>query len=289
MIKSLLREPLVHFLVLASLLFAAWFIRNPRSTAPELPRPKIEITQSRIDSLIDIFAKTRQRPPTQEELRGLLDDFLQEEIFYREALAMKLDEDDSIVRRRLRQKMELFVEDLTSAAQPSQDQLDQFLQANADQFRVDRKVAFRQVYLNPEKHVETFEQDVAELKAKLNEKSDPNEYGDTFLLPASFELTPLPQLTQAFGENFGPSVFALKAGEWLGPIASGYGAHLVFVVGKEEGRLPSLEEIRPSVELEWFARKRAAAKREFYERLRQKYQIVVETPKEAPAGKEPPP
>ena len=252
------------------------------------PRPKIVIAESRVDSLIDIFAKTRQRPPTPQELRGLIDDYLQEEMFYREALAMGFDNDDPIVRRRLRQKMELFVEDITSAAQPSEQQLAEFLTNHADQFRVDRRVAFKQIFLNLEKHGDDFEQDFAELKSKLDEQSDPEEHGDSFLLPATFELTTLRQLTQMFGGEFGEEVFAQRTGAWQGPVASAFGAHLVFVEQKDEGRLPPLEEIRSSVELEWFARRRADAKRDFAEKLREKYQIVIEVPGEAAKAKEPP-
>jgi len=287
MIKSFLREPLLHFLVLGGLLFAVWAVRSPDATDAAPPKPKILISESRIDSLIDIFAKTRQRPPTQQELRGLIDDHLHEEIFYREALALGFGEDDAIVRRRLRQKMELFFEDLASAAQPSEGQLAEFLQANPDQFRVDRKVAFRHIYLNPEKHADALEKDIAELKSQLTSDSNPEDYGDTFLLPAAFELTPLRELTQLFGEGFGENVFAMTKGEWQGPIVSGYGAHLVLVVGKAAGRLPPLEDIRPSVELEWYARKRANAKRESFENLREKYEIVIEAPKEAAAKNTP--
>ncbi|MBS0264436.1 MAG: peptidyl-prolyl cis-trans isomerase, partial [Planctomycetes bacterium] len=240
MMKSLLREPLLHFLVLAGGLFALWAVRNPESTRGEPSRPQITISEARIDSLIDIFAKARHRPPTQQELAGLIDDFLQEEVFYREALAMKLDEDDTIVRRRLRQKMELFVEDFTSAAQPTAEQLADFLQEQADQFRVDRRVAFRHVYLNPEKHPDTLDKDLETLKAELERKADPAELGDTFLLPGEFELTSLRQLTQLFGEDFGPQVYAQAAGAWQGPVSSGFGVHLVWIVAKEEGRLPAL-------------------------------------------------
>ncbi|MFN0056646.1 MAG: peptidyl-prolyl cis-trans isomerase [Planctomycetales bacterium] len=289
MIKSVVREPLFQFLVLGGALFGVWLIRKPQSTPTEPSRPQILITESRIDSLIDQFAKTRQRPPTPQELRGLVDDFLQEEMFYREALAMGLDKDDSIVRRRLRQKMELLVEDLISAAQPTEQQLAQFLEDHADQFRVDQRVALRQVFLNPEKHPDGLEQAIAELKGSLDAHSNPEEHGDPFLLPALFELTSVRQLTQMFGGEFGQAVFALKAGEWLGPISSAYGEHLVFVDAKDEGRLPALDEIRPAVELEWFARRRADAKRDFYEKLRARYEITIETRDEPARGKELPP
>lgn len=288
MIKTVLREPLFQFLILGAALFGLWAIRNPVSTSAEPPRPKIVIEEARVDSLIDIFAKTRQRPPSPQELRGLIDDYLQEETFYREALAMGFDKDDTIVRRRLRQKMELFVEDITSAAPPSDQQLADFLRENADQFRVDRRVALRQIFLNPDKHGDAFEQVLADLKSKLDEHADPEEHGDSFLLPSTFELTPLRQLTQMFGGEFGDEVFAQPTGAWQGPIASAFGAHLVFVDQKDDGRLPPIEEIRSAVELEWFARRRADAKRDFATKLREKYEIVVEMPATAADAKEPP-
>lgn len=289
MMKSVWREPLFQFLLLGGALFGLWTIRNPESTPAAPPQPRIVVEEARIDSLIDIFTKTRQRPPTPQELRGLIDEFLQEEMFYREALAMGLDKDDSIVRRRLRQKMELFVEDITSAAAPSEQQLAEFLKNHADQFRVDRKVAFRQIYFNPEKHADALEQELEQLKAKLDADSDPEEYGDPFLLPTVTELTAVRQLTQMFGGEFGQEVFALETGEWQGPVASAYGAHLVFVEQKDEGRLPALDEIRSAVELEWFARRRSDAKQDFYEKLRGRYEIVIETPEEPDSRKEPSP
>jgi hypothetical protein len=286
MIKSLLREPLFHFLILGGALFVFWAWNNPDESGPKPDKPRIVITESRIDSLIDIWTKTRQRPPTQQELRGLIDDYLREEIFYREALAMGLDEDDTIVRRRLRQKMELFVEDFASAAPPSVKELEEFLQSHANQFRVDRKVALRQIYLNPDKHADTLEQDVQELLAELDANSNPGQYGDSFLLPVVFELTPVRQLTQMFGGEFGQNVYAQETGTWSGPITSGYGVHLVFVEEKEEGRLPPLEEIRPVVEREWFAQKRSEAKRQFFEKLRERYEIIIELPEEDPQAAE---
>ena len=288
MIKSLLREPLLHFLILGSVLFAFWFWRNPDSLDSQLEpeKPQIVITESRIDSLIDIWTKTRQRPPTQQELRGLIDDYLQEEIFYREALAMGLDEDDTIVRRRLRQKMELFVEDFASAAPATDQELADFLESHEDRFRVDRQASLRQIYLNPEKHGERLKQKIEDLQQTLDESSNPEEFGDSFLLPVFFELTPLNQLTRTFGGEFGQLVYEQNPGEWTGPIPSGYGVHLVFVEEKEDGRLPELEEIRPLVEREWIAQRRSDAKRDFYDKLKTRYEIIIESPDQSSSQQE---
>jgi hypothetical protein len=165
-------------------------------------------------------------------------------------------------------------------------ELEEFLQSHANQFRVDRKVALRQIYLNPDKHADTLEQDVQELLAELDANSNPGQYGDSFLLPVVFELTPVRQLTQMFGGEFGQNVYAQETGTWSGPITSGYGVHLVFVEEKEEGLLPPLEEIRPVVEREWFAQKRSEAKRQFFEKLRERYEIIIELPEEDPQAAE---
>lgn len=277
--KSLLREPLFHFLILGTLLFAIWYVREEgqQQSPVDSSKPQIVITESRIDSLIDIWTKTRQRPPTPDELRGLIDDFLREEIFYREAVAMGLDENDTIVRRRMRQKLELFVEDFATAASPTTVQLQGFLASHPDRFRVDRKLTIRHIYFKPDRHPEGLDQEIAELHQSLDASSDPTRYGDPFLLPSEFNSIALTELDQLFGNNFGQRLFDFETDQWLGPIESAYGQHLVYLDEKIEGRLPALEEIRPSVEREWFARAREDAKQEFYEKLRDRYEIVIES------------
>ena len=283
MIKNLLREPLVHFLLLGGVVFALWYVYEPEQVESEPKKPEIVISESRIDNLIDIWTKTRQRPPTPQELRGLVEDHLREEIFYREGLALGLDKDDVIIRRRMRQKMELFVEDLASAAPPSEEDLQKFLDNNEDQFRVDRKFTLRQIYINPDRHEDTLKQDIEKLREQLTENSDPAEFGDPFLLPPTYQQIPLSRLDQEFGQGFGQRVAELEPGEWSAPVPSGYGLHLVYVDERTEGRLPPLEEIRSELEREWFARTRSRAKEEFFQKLRARYEIRIELPEAAPS------
>ena len=126
--------------------------------------------------MLDSFTQTRQRPPTQEEWEGLIRDRVRQEVFYREALALGLDKDDLIIRRRLQQKMEFVSDDVAAQAQPTDAELNAYLQAHPDSFRVDQRFTFRQVYLNPEKHGKSLARDAAQLLAQLNQAGRQSRY-----------------------------------------------------------------------------------------------------------------
>jgi len=158
MLKSLLKEPLFHFLLLALALFAAYGALNPVQTSKQ---DRIVIASAKIEQLATSFAKTWQRPPTDTELKGLIDDWVREEIAVREATAMGLDRDDTVVRRRLRQKLEFLSDDVAAQVSPSEDDLKAYLAAHPEKFQVEQRYTFRHVYLNPERHS-------ADLEAKLD-------------------------------------------------------------------------------------------------------------------------
>ncbi len=107
-----LREPLVHFLLLGGVLFLIFGLTNQTGTTNSDQR--IVVSAGRIEQLATVFGKTWQRPPTSKELKGLIDDFVLEEVYYRQAVAMGIDRDDTIIRRRLRQKLEFLTDDVSS-------------------------------------------------------------------------------------------------------------------------------------------------------------------------------
>ncbi len=163
---KILREPLLHFLLLGAVIFAAYgWVSKRISDEPG----KIVVTQGQIASMVETFTGTWQRPPTSEELEGLIRDRVREEVYYREALALGLDKDDIIIRRRLRQKMEFVTDDVVAQAQPTDDELSAYLKAHPDPFRVQPMFTFSQVYLDPEKHGENLARDTAQLLAQLNQ------------------------------------------------------------------------------------------------------------------------
>ena len=283
MLKSLLREPLVQFLLLGAALFAldAWL----RPAAAPAAGGEIAVSEARIRNLAQNFARTWQRPPTREELDGLVDTHVREEVMVREALALGLDRDDAIIRRRLQQKMEFVSEEAAALARPTDDELNAYLEANADAFRVAPRATFVQVYLDPAKRSGTIDADVKRLLETLNRSGAQPDFanmGDRLtLLDPRYDDTSEAEVARLFGAEFAAALVKQPVGKWVGPIRSGYGAHLVRVDSLQPGGTPSLEEVRPLVEREWTNAKRQALSKAFYEKLRSKYAIKVQMP-EAP-------
>jgi PPIC-type PPIASE domain len=283
MLKSLLREPLVHFLLLGAALFAldAWL----RPTAATAANTEIVVSEARIRNLAQNFRRTWQRPPTREELDGLVESHVREEVLYREALALGLDRDDTIIRRRLQQKIEFISEEAAALAKPTDEELNAYLKANADAFRVEPRATFSQVYLDPRKRSSTLEADAKRLLAALNGGSaspDPAQLGDRLMmLEHRYEGGAKAEVARLFGNDFADALVKQPVGKWVGPIASGYGVHLVKVESLAAGGTPALDEVRPLVEREWANVRRQEVGKAFYERLRAKYAIKVQMPEAA--------
>jgi hypothetical protein len=271
-----IREPLVHFLVLGAVFFAI-FGRG----AAESPSGSTEIvvTSADIDRIAAGFAATWQRPPTDQELEGAINDYVREEVLYRTGLSKGLDKDDTIVRRRIRQKMEFFLEDTVGA--PGDTELRAFYAANNDKFASEPRIAFRQVFISskrgdPDADAKTVLRQLVALGPGAKRDGDP------LLLPETFGLTPISQVTAQFGDAFAGDLAATPAGNWAGPLKSAYGLHLVLVTRTEPSQVPPFEEVRAAVEREWYAARRASVLDEEYQKLRSRFHVRVETPASVP-------
>jgi hypothetical protein len=275
---KILREPLLHFLLLGAVIFTVYgWVSNPSRDKPA----EIVITQGQVASMVDGFTRTWQRPPTRDELQGLVRDRVREEVYYREAIALGLDKDDIIVRRRLRQKMEFVTDDVVAEAEPTEEELGSYLKMHPDSFRLSQLFTFSQVFLNPQLHGEHLAHDTSQLLAQLNKAgsaADVSVLGDSFLLDHTFDALPAGEVTKLFGENFATKLGGISPGQWQGPIESGYGLHLVFVSARTEGRLPALNDIRDAVQREWANTRRLEANEQFYRELLKRYTVTVERP-----------
>lgn len=281
--KSFLREPLVHFLLAGAALFG-WYEWRGGGAGPGSTR--IVVGSGQIESLAAGFARTWQRPATEAELKGLLDEWVREEIAVREAMAMGLDRDDTVIRRRLRQKLEFLVEDFAAAAPPTDEELRSWLAAHPETFRTETQVALRQVFLSRERRGAAAESDARALLARLvaaGPEAPIGELGDPSLLPQELGLARLGELERVFGAELARGIEALAPGAWSGPLASSYGLHLVLVRGRVEGGTPPLEAIRPAVERELLAARRRQQIARMYERLLERYTVVVERRPAEPA------
>jgi hypothetical protein len=274
--RQIAREPLVHFLLLGVAIFMAYalFAKPGSSDAAG----EIIVTQGQIDNLVSGFAKAWQRPPTKEELAGLVQDLIREEVFCREAIALGLDKDDIVIRHRLRQKMEFISDDIAAMPEPTDADLNSYLQAHPDRFRAEERFSFSQVYLDPAKH-ENIAHDIDELLTRLNRiggHAEVSALGDSLLIDSIFKGVSTSEVAKQFGEKFAAKLAELSTGQWQGPVESGYGVHLVFVAERTEGRGHTLPEVRDDVGREWASAERLKLNEKFYQDLLRRYTVSIE-------------
>jgi parvulin-like peptidyl-prolyl cis-trans isomerase-like protein len=282
--RTALREPLLQFLLLGALLFAVFEWRGAGS-GPGGSR--IVVTPGLVQHLVAGFALVWQRPPTDAEVKGLIDDYVKEEIATREATAMGLDRDDAIIRRRLRQKLEFVVEDAVGSAAPTERELQAWLDAHPEAFPGELQLSFRQVYLSRERHGPNLKRDAQRLLERLEAggtHASSASLGDPTLLPPEQALAPLGDTSRSFGADFARAVAEVEPGRWAGPIESTYGLHLVRVSERVAARKARLADVRPQVERELAADRKSRELAALYERLLQRYTVSIEMPK-TPASK----
>jgi hypothetical protein len=270
------REPLFHFLVAGVALFVLFRVLNGGDTGA--PRD-IVITEARVEALAENFARTWMRPPTSEELRGLVEDYIAEEVYYREAIAMGLDGDDTVIRRRLRQKMEFISEGIATAAEPTDEQLQAYLAQHAEKFVEPSRLTFQQIFLSSEQRGEAVRRDAERLLAELTAgrvAPDRQSLGDPTLLPPTMEAAPPAEIANVFGTEFVEQIDEAPVGQWSGPVQSGFGLHLVRIDERKPGATPTLAEIRPIVVREWEAEQKQKTNAAFLAELRAKYDVRVE-------------
>jgi hypothetical protein len=282
-LRKLIREPLFHFLLLGAVIF---FIAGRSRSVAVGSGEKIVVTQSQIESIVVGFSRTWMRPPTQEEMQGLVDDYVREEVFYREAKAWGLDQDDIIVRRRMRQKFEFLSEDRAARnGPPNEQELEAYLRQYADKYREEPRFTFEHIFFNREKHGQSAEADAKAVLVRLNGKNgaalDLEKLGDAFLLPFRFEKVSAGETARLFGENFGKQLVSVETGNWAGPVESNYGLHLVRIDEREPETAPLLAKVREAVLRDLMNERRKQELDAQYAKLRARYTIMVE-PSPAP-------
>jgi hypothetical protein len=277
---SVLREPLLHFLVLGAALFGAFSLVGKDDV--EAPT-KVVISASRVATLADQFARTWSRPPTEQELQGLVEDYIRDEVFYREGRAAGLDREDVVIRRRVRQKMEFLAEDI-AVAEPSDEQLATYLASNPESFRTEDRLTFHHVFLSATRRGPALQDDANQLAALLagtNAAMVTVTMVDPFLLGEEFRAMSQSDLARTFGEEFAQRLSTAEPGRWEGPVSSSFGVHFVFVDERAKGDLPRLDTVREAVLREWLNARRIEAEHRLYRILLDRYQIVVESPPKA--------
>jgi hypothetical protein len=277
-VRRWLREPALQFLLIGTGLFLAYGWLHGRAS---FSRDTIVITEGRIEQLAAGFAGLHRRPPTREELDGMVQDAVREEILYREAMALHLDADDVIVRRHLAQKLQFVSEDTHPVAEPTQAQLRDFLAQHPQQFQAERGYSFTQVFLNPQRHGSQLQADAQRLLAALRTAPDDAALvkgGDPFLLDSHFERLPAGETARLFGADFEKALRTIATGQWQGPVTSSLGTHLVLLRLRDEPGPPQLADIQAEVRRAWMNEQRELANARFYAELRRRYDVKVQLP-----------
>jgi hypothetical protein len=265
-LRRLVREPLLHFLVVGALVFVVY---GSDETAPGgSGMAVISVTQSQMDRLEEQFEVAWRRAPSEAEIAALVEDWVREEVYYREAMALGLDRDDAVIRRRLRQKMEFLSEGAAAAAVPDEVALAAHHAAHSERFADPSRITFRQVALPDVAMAEG-------ARAALAGGADPGAVGRGGLLPEVMEAVPEAAVDGSFGPGFFARIAALPQGGWEGPVKSAYGVHLVEVVEFEPARDRPFEAVRAAVEQDWHRANAVAVRDAQYEALRQRYRVVL--------------
>jgi hypothetical protein len=278
-----LREPLVQFLLIGGLLFAV-YAATGRGTGSESSQ-EIRLNYDDLAQLVLLFQSQWRRDPTPEELGRLVENRVQEEVLYREGLALGLDKGDTIVKRRMAQKMQFLAEDVAAAHEPSKEELQTWYQKNRDAFTQPPRVSFRHLYFSPDRRGARTRDDAAAALAKLTGEPQDTKLAsaltDRFMFQDYYRERAPENLAKDFGPKFAFEVAKLPSGSWQGPIESGYGWHLVFIDTVVPGRAPTFEEIEPDVKVAWLAEQKAKAWENAYREMRAKYTVLLAAPPDA--------
>lgn len=269
-LRAAVREPLLHFVLIGALLFAVTALRQKHSEHAE-----IRITAGEVAQLAAFWETQAQRKPTAEELRGLIEERIDEEVLAREAVRLGLDRDDVIVRRRLAQKMAFVSDDLAIVAEPAEDALREYFNAHREAYTTPDLYALRHVYFNPDRHT-TLDADAQRALQRLARGANADDVGDPFMLPRELADVSRDDIARDFGSSFADAVTGSTPGSWSGPVRSPFGVHLVKLESHTPSSTARFEDVRDQVREAYLAEKQRDANAALRTKLRQQYTIIVE-------------
>jgi hypothetical protein len=272
-----LRDPLLHFAAAGALLFVIYAWLNPAAPGSDAASRQVRIGAGEVKWLATTWQRQWGREPTQEELRDLVSNLVKEELLSREAREMRLDENDTIVRRRLAQKLEFVLQDTARQGEPSETQLRRFYEASPKAFLTQPRVSFSQVYFSRERRKDAARDAAAALPKLVGASpAEAARMGDRLLVETEFRDADPQTVAAAFGPQFARAVFELQPGKWHGPLESGYGLHLVRVAAAQAERQRDFADVRPQVLERWREQQQREAEAVFYRRLMAKYEVLVD-------------
>ena len=271
------REPLVHFFILGLAVFALHAVLDRKPEVNSTDPLVVEVTSAEIEWMRTLFTKQMGREPTARELRGQINQLIKEQILSREAVVMGLDQGDVVVRRRLAQKMEFLFKDISSLAEPTEEELQAYFSENQSKYAHPPQVSFTQVYFNTgSRGVDAAAQAVQAVIQASSEPDTAITQGDTSILSPTCKHCSPRQIGDRFGSGFAKHVLTLSPGAWHGPIQSAYGVHAVYIHNRRKAEMPQLKEIRNRVKEDLIGERQDENTRNVYRDIRSRYRVLVE-------------
>ena len=276
-LKRWMREPLLHFLLIGAALFAIYSWLNPPPAKPDTSS-RIELTNDDIRQLEMSWSAQWKRPPNPEEMRTLIEERVREEILYREALALGLDRGDTIVKRRMAQKVESLSDDVSDLPDPSPEELRQWYASHDSQFAWPARFTFRHVFFSTNRRGAQAEE-AARLALEKADQAGDKGLGDEFMFKDFYVNSTADEIATVFGASFSEELSNLKPGGWSGPIESGLGWHLVRMESATPRRVREFEEVEPpEIKTQWTLAQRLERRRERFTAIRARYEVVLPQP-----------
>jgi len=278
MIARWLREPLLQFLIVGVLLFALWKIVGPPANDPR-PANRIVLTDDDLKQLASTWMLAGRAAPSAKQMQSLINDRVREEVLYREALALGLDKDDTIVKRQLARKMEFLAEDVSKLEVPQSGELKVWFEKNKERFAQPPRVSFRHIYFSPDRRGAAARADaegaLGRLAGKPIDAPAVAAAGDPFMFQQYYGDRSFDEIARQFGPQFARALLDVKPGAWEGPVASGYGWHVVFAESLTPQRIPEFEDIEAEVKSAWVEDRRIEVRARLYEAMLARYEVVL--------------
>jgi len=275
-VQRILKEPIVHFLLIGMLIFIVSGLFTEDDTDKEYV---IEVTKGDVETMLIRWFMQLNRMPSEDELQTFLYEHIREEILFREARAMGLEKDDVIIKRRMVQKIEFLTNDLLDPPASSEEEIKQYFDQHIDSYVIPGKIDFIHIYFNRDNQESGEVRSLAEkVKGQLNALDEiPKDYylkGDQFMLPYSFSSYTKNDVSANFGNyELSGELFNIEAGEWYGPFLSSFGFHLVYITQKRPPEIPELESVSDQIDQEIIHEKRTEANDDYMAELMKNYTI----------------
>ena len=273
---KLLRDPLVHFVVVAALVFGAHAVWQARSARTD---STILVSASEIERMAALYTSEAGALPGEADMAAMLSDHVRDEALAREARRLGLDRNDTIITRRLAQKMSFVVSDLQEDPSPTEQNLRNWHAAHPDRFTQPATLTFSHVYFSPDVRGAKATTDAEVALARLNgaNPSDSATLGDPFMLQRQYGDIPFRELARQFGGAFAESLSTLPVSDdWQGPVASAYGVHLVQITKSAPAKLSPFEEVAPEIRKDWLEQTRRDANERAIQDIIGRYEVVIE-------------